>query len=188
MAPTLAETHSPATSQPASNAAIAQFMLQEFEQQAVFTRKYLERVPEDKLTWKPHESCLTAGQLALHLATVPGGVIQAARQNPLPAPNITFPQPASRKEILDALDASIATVREVLPQLDDAAMFETWRLIAGDREVMAVPRVRFVRDIMLSHWYQHRGQLCVYLHMLDVPIPATWGPSADEPPPFMQSN
>lgn len=187
MAPTLTETQSATTQRPASSTAIAQFMLEEFEVQAAVTRKYIERIPEDKYTWKPHTKSLTAGQLALHLATVPGGVIRAAQQNPLPAPNIQFPQPASRKEILDALDASIATVREVLPKFDDAAMFETWRLVAGDREVMAVPRVRFVRDIMLSHWYQHRGQLCVYLRMLDVPVPASWGPSADEPPPFMQS-
>jgi uncharacterized damage-inducible protein DinB len=77
-------------------------------------------------------------------------------------------------------------VRSLLPQFDDAAMEETWRMFAGEKEVIAVPRARFLRDIMLSHWYQHRGQFSVYLRMLDIPVPASWGPSADEPPTFMQ--
>ena len=166
---------------------IAQSMLSEFEKQAPVTRRFLERLPEDKLTWKPHEKSMTAGQLAYHLATVPGGVLRLAQMNPAPPPErANFPQPESVKEILAALDGSIATVREVLPGLDDAAMNETWRLVAGDRELLAQPRKEFLRDVMLSHWYQHRGQFCVYLRLLNVPVPASWGPSGDEPPLFMQ--
>ena len=89
-------------------------------------------------------------------------------------------------EILKAFDESIATVRTLLPKFDDAAMQETWRLVAGGHEVFAQPRGQFIRDVMLSHWYQHRGQFSVYLRMLDVAVPASWGPSADEPPVFMQ--
>jgi uncharacterized damage-inducible protein DinB len=77
-------------------------------------------------------------------------------------------------------------VREVLPTYDDAAMKDTWRLMAGDKELLAEPRGAFLRDVMFSHWYQHRGQFCVYLRLLNIPVPASWGPSADEPPPFMQ--
>ena len=77
-------------------------------------------------------------------------------------------------------------VRSVLPKFDDAAMRETWRMIAGGREVLAQPLAEFLRDVMLSHWYQHRGQFSVYLRMLDVAVPASWGPSADEPPVFEQ--
>src|SRR5579863_2764842 len=165
---------------------IAQTLLAEFEAQAPVTRKFLERVPEDKLTWKPHEKSMTLGQLAYHLAFVPGGVAQGAQQNPLQAPDFKFPQPISRAEILKTHEEGIAIVREILSQFDDAAMNETWRLMAGDKELLAIPRVAFLRDIMLNHWYQHRGQFSVYLRLLDIPVPASWGPSADEPPPFMR--
>ena len=168
-------------------AAIAESMLAEFETQAPITRRFLERLPEDKLTWKPHESSMSAGQLALHLALVPGQIVHLVGNNPAQAPrSFSVSQPANRKEILDALEQSIRTVREVLPTYDDAAMTETWRLFAGDQELMAQPRGAFVRDVMLSHWYQHRGQFSVYLRMLTVPVPASWGPSGDEPPLFMQ--
>lgn len=166
---------------------IAKEMLAEFEVQAPVTRKFLERLPEDKLTWKPHEKSLSAGQLAYHLASVPGGIARFVQNNPAQAPeSFKFPEPGSRAEILKTLDESIATVRSLLPKLDDAAMKETWRMVAGGREVMAQPRGEFLRDVMLSHWYQHRGQFSVYLRMLDVAVPASWGPSADEPPAFVQ--
>jgi uncharacterized damage-inducible protein DinB len=165
---------------------IAQSLLAEFEVQAPITRKFLERLPEDKLTWKPHEKSMSAGQLAHHLAFVPCGVVRAVQINPAQAPNFNFPQPASRQEILKTFDESIAVVRSELPKFDDAAMRETWRLFAGGQEVLAQPRAEFLRDVMLSHWYQHRGQFSVYLRMLNVPVPASWGPSADEPPAFMQ--
>jgi len=165
---------------------IAQTLLAEFEIQAPITRKFLERLPEDKLTWKPHEKSMTAGQLAYHLAFVPGGVIRFVQNNPAQAPDFNFPQPASRQEILKTLDDSIAAVQTLLPKFDDAAMRETWRLFAGDRELLAQPRGLFVRDIMLNHWYQHRGQFCVYLRLLGAAVPASWGPSADEPPAFAQ--
>jgi uncharacterized damage-inducible protein DinB len=166
---------------------ISQQMLAEFETQAPVTRKFLERLPEDKLTWKPHEKSMTAGQLAFHLATVPAGIIRFVGTNPAQAPkSFDFPQPASRAEILKALDESVATVRNLLPKFDDAAMKEPWHMLAGDKEIMAQPRGEFLRDVMLSHWYQHRGQFSVYLRLLNVAVPASWGPSADEPPPFMK--
>lgn len=166
---------------------IAKSMLAEFELQAPVTRKFLERMPEDKLTWKPHQKSMSAGQLAFHLAFVPGGVIRLVQNNPAPAPeSFTFPEPANLQEIFKAFEESIATVRNLLPTFDDAAMNETWRLTAGGRDVLAQPRAAFLRDVMLSHWYQHRGQFSVYLRMLNVAVPASWGPSADEPPPFMQ--
>lgn len=166
---------------------IAQEFLAEFEMQAPLTRKFLERLPEDKLTWKPHDKSMTAGQLAYHLASVPGGIAKFVESNPAQAPEkFEFPQPASRAEILKAFDENVATVRSELPKYDDRAMTETWRLMAGERELIAVPRAGFIRDIMLSHWYQHRGQFSVYLRMLNVPVPSTWGPSADEAPAFMQ--
>ena len=166
---------------------IAKSLLAEFEIQAPITRRFLERLPEEKFTWKPHEKSMTAGQLAYHLAFVPGGVVRLAQNNPAPAPEFaTFPQPASRAEVLKVFDDSISTVRAALSNADDPSMNETWRLVAGGKEVLAQPRAKFLRDVMLSHWYQHRGQFSVYLRILGVPVPASWGPSADEPPLFMQ--
>jgi uncharacterized damage-inducible protein DinB len=166
---------------------IAQSFLAEFEAQAPVTRKFLERLPADKLTWKPHPKSMTAGQLALHIATTTAGVLRLVQDNPRQARSeFVFPQPASLDEILKAFDESVATVRSELPKFDDAYMHETWRLVAGDRELFAVPRMGFMRDVMLSHWYQHRGQFSVYLRLLDIAVPSTWGPSADELPPFMR--
>jgi uncharacterized damage-inducible protein DinB len=164
---------------------IAASLLAEFEEQAPVTRKFLERLPEDKLTWKPHTKSMTAGQLAFHLAMVPGAVVAAVQGETAPAPDFTVrPQPASCDEVLRTLDESIASVRTLMPKLDDAAMNSTFRIVAGDREVMALQREQFLRSIMLNHWYQHRGQFSVYLRLLGVAVPASWGPSADEVPVF----
>jgi uncharacterized damage-inducible protein DinB len=164
---------------------LAESILREFEIQVPITRKFLERLPENKLSWKPHERSMSAGQLALHIALVPGGVVRGAQQNPAQAPDFNnIPQPSNLQEILTRFEESIATVKSVLPQFDDAGMKETWRLMQGDQEVLATPREQFLRDIMLNHWYQHRGQFSVYLRLLNVAVPASWGPSADESPDF----
>ncbi|MFZ0303797.1 MAG: DinB family protein [Terracidiphilus sp.] len=164
---------------------IANEFLAEFESQAPITRKFLERVPQDKLTWKPHEKSLTAGQLALHIARVPSGILHLVQNNPAQAPGkFNFPQPATLDEVLAAFDENAATVRSLLPSFSDAAMKEAWVLKFGDRVMVEQPRAHFLRDIMFSHVYQHRGQLCVYLRLLDVPVPSSWGPSADEAPNF----
>ena len=166
---------------------ISQELLAEFEAQAPITRKYLERVPEDKLTWKPHAKSLTAGQLAFHIAAIPGGIVRLVAANPAQAPkSFEFPQPANGAEILKAFDEGVAAVRSELTRFSDGAMHETWQMMAGDHVVLAQPRGVFVRDVLFSHSYQHRGQLSVYLRLLDVAVPSSWGPSADEVPAFMR--
>ena len=165
---------------------IAQTLLAEFEVQAPLTRKFLERLPESKLSWKPSEKSMTAGQLAYHLATVPSGIARAIQQDVMEAPDFQFPEPKTVAEILKAHDEGATVVRELLSKMSDETMNATWRLMHQGQELMATPRKNFVRDVMLSHWYQHRGQFSVFLHILGVPVPATWGPSADEPPVFMQ--
>jgi uncharacterized damage-inducible protein DinB len=164
---------------------LAESIVKEFEIQIPITRKFLERLPEDKLSWKPHQRSMSAGQLALHIAMVPGGVVRGAQQNPAQAPDFSvIPQPSTLQEVLSKFEESIATVKTELPKFDDAGMNETWRLMQGDHELVATPRAQFIRDIMLNHWYQHRGQFSVYLRLLNVPVPASWGPSADEMPVF----
>src|ERR1700733_14121457 len=166
---------------------LAESMFAEFEVQVPITRKFLERLPEERLTWKPHEKSMSAGQLALHIARVPGGVVRFVQQNPAQAPDFgNIPEPSSTRDILNTFAESVAEVRRTLPKFSDASLQETWRMVQGDKEVLALPRAQFLRDIMLNHWYQHRGQFSVYLRLLNVAVPASWGPSADEQPSFVQ--
>jgi uncharacterized damage-inducible protein DinB len=158
-------------------------MLQELEQEAQTTRRVLERVPESQLTWRPHQKARTLGELALHVAMVPGAVAELiASPSPAQAPRFTDPSPNSAAELIPALDESIGKAKQALGGMDDAALMAPWRLMQGERELFAVPRVALLRSIMLNHWYHHRGQLSVYLRELDVPIPSIYGPSADENP------
>jgi uncharacterized damage-inducible protein DinB len=157
-------------------------LIAELEQEAKTTARVLERIPAAHLAWKPHPKSYSLGQLALHVATVPGNVAALAARNPAEPPGFTQQEAASTSELLPALQASIAKVHEHLGGFDDTAMTATWRLVIGDREIMAMPRVALVRAIMLNHWYHHRGQLLVYLRLLDVPVPSVYGPTADENP------
>jgi uncharacterized damage-inducible protein DinB len=163
--------------------AIIDGMLQELEQEAQTTQRVLERVPDHKLTWRPHEKARTLGELALHVAMVPGAVAEfVAAQSPVQAPQFVDPSPTSASELIPALEQSIGKAKKALGGMNDAAIMATWRMMQGDRELMAVPRVVMLRSIMLNHWYHHRGQLTVYLKELGVPIPSIYGPSADENP------
>jgi uncharacterized damage-inducible protein DinB len=157
-------------------------MLQELEQEARTTRRVLERVPDAHLGWKPHEKSMSLGQLALHVATVPGNVAAIAAQSVVQAPAFTQPAAASSAELVPAMDASVAKAKGLLGGMDDAKAMETWTLMNGEHTVMAMPRAAFVRAIMLNHWYHHRGQLSVYLRQLNVAVPSIYGPSADENP------
>ena len=157
-------------------------MLQELELETRTTRRVLERVPDVHLSWRPHAKARTLGQLALHVATVPGGVAELASRSPAQAPDFADPSPNSASELVPALEQSIATAKRTLSGMDDAALMVTWRLMRGEQEVLALPRVAFLRSVMLNHWYHHRGQLTVYLRELNVPIPSIYGPSADENP------
>ncbi len=158
-------------------------MLQELEQEAQTTRRVLERVPGSQLAWRPHEKARTLGQLALHVAIVPGGVAELiASPSPAQAPTFSDPSPDSASELVPALEQSIAKAKQVLGGMDDATLLATWRMMQGERELFAVPRVALLRSIMLNHWYHHRGQLTVYLRQLGLPVPSIYGPSADEDP------
>ena len=161
---------------------ISEALLQELEHEAQTTKRVLERVPEAHLAWKPHRKSWTLGQLALHVATVPGGVAALTIEPTVQAPDFVQPEAKTTAELLPALNESLTLARKTLKGFDDATMGATFTIMAGDREVMALPRVAFLRAIMLNHWYHHRGQLSVYLRQLDVPVPSIYGPSADENP------
>lgn len=159
-------------------------MMGELAQEAKTTKRVLDRVPADKLTWKPHPKSMTLGQLANHVAMVPAAVTNLAKLSEFDAANANFdpPQPANLAEITGTLDASIAAASDYLANLSDADAMAIWRLTLKGQEIMAVPRIGMLRSILFNHWYHHRGQLSVYLRLLDVPVPIIYGRSADESP------
>ena len=157
-------------------------LMQELDQEAQTTRRVLERVPGDRLGWKPHAKSMSLGQLALHVATMPGGVSEMVRQSPYPVPEFNQPSATSAAELIPALEQSVMKAKENLRTIGDAGLSNIWRVVDGDRELMAMPVGAVLRFIMLNHWYHHRGQLSVYLRELGVPVPSIYGPSADENP------
>jgi len=157
----------------------------ELEQEAKITGRVLARVPDDKLTWKPHPKSMTMGQLALHTATIPGRIATIAAQDVFEVDPAAFgnpPQPASVAEIHQAFDESLVAAKAYLEDLNTEKSEAIWRLKVGQKELMAVPRKWALRGIMFNHLYHHRGQLSVYLRLLDIPVPAIYGGSADENP------
>ena len=158
-------------------------LLAELEQEAETTRRVLERIPQTHLTWKPHPKSMSLGQLALHVATVPGNVAELAAVDTIAEPpRFVQPEAASAAELVPSLMESVAKARRALGGFDDARMGAMWRLQSGGRDLLAMPRVAFVRAIMLNHWYHHRGQLLVYLRLLNQSVPSVYGPTADENP------
>jgi len=158
-------------------------LLAEMDQEAQSTARVLERVPQAQLSWRPHAKSMSLGQLALHVATIPGNVAELASHATIPEPPAFIQaEAATSAELVPVLKASLAKAREVLGGMDDAKLMETWRLMSGGKELMALPRAAVIRMIMLNHWYHHRGQLLVYLRMHNVPLPSVYGPTADENP------
>ena len=158
-------------------------LLAELEQEAETTRRVLERIPQAHLTWKPHPKSMSLGQLALHVATVPGNVAELAAVDTTPEPpRFVQAEATTTAELVPSLTESVAKARRALGGFDDARMGAMWRLQSGGRDLLAMPRVAFVRAIMLNHWYHHRGQLLVYLRLLNQSVPSVYGPTADENP------
>jgi uncharacterized damage-inducible protein DinB len=145
-------------------------------------------LPADKLSWKPHEKSMSAGELALHIAASPAGVLEMALKDESPPPNFagSRPQPASAEEVWRVLEASIAAVRAKLPTIDDRRMQAEFKVTKDGAVLMALPRVAFLRNILLNHWYHHRGQFGVYLRLLGAKVPSSYGPSGDELPEFLK--
>jgi uncharacterized damage-inducible protein DinB len=154
----------------------------EIEQESKVTQRVLDRVPEDKLTWKPHPRSSSLGQLALHIAVGQGRLAEILAKDTHEIGIISQPQPASRKEILEAFSQNTAAALETLKKLSDSQLVAVWTLTKGGKVVLSAPRVGVIRSILMNHFYHHRGQLSVYLRMLEVPVPSIYGPSADENP------
>jgi uncharacterized damage-inducible protein DinB len=159
-------------------------MLSEIREEAAVTKRVLERVPADKLSWKPHRKSMSLGQLAFHIATVPGSLARLLQLEEFDADPANFEPPVPRniEEIHAALDQSVRAAEDYLMSASEQAALGSWRLTVKGKQVFSKPRVAVLRSIMLNHWYHHRGQLSVYLRLLEVPVPAIYGRSADENP------
>jgi uncharacterized damage-inducible protein DinB len=165
-------------------ASTIQPMLSEFREEVVITKRVLDRVPGDKLSWKPHAKSMSLGQLAIHIATVPGSLAQITQADQFDASQANFvpTPPKNLEEIHSAFAKSIHDVEEYLGSMTEETAQGSWHLMFGEREIFSRPRAEVLRSIMLNHWYHHRGQLSVYLRMLDIPVPVIYGRSADENP------
>ena len=170
--------------------ALRDSILPEYDHEMAVTRKTLERVPEDKPDWKPHEKSMSLSRLAGHVAELPGFVNMALQQdsfNVRPAGGGSPRQPlvmSSRKQLLEDFDKNVAGLRNTLANSSDETLMKTWTLLAGDKTIFSAPRIGVVRAFGLSHIIHHRAQLGVYLRLNNVPVPSVYGPSADENPFF----
>ena len=157
-------------------------ILQEFEMESATTRRVLERVPNDRLTWKPHAKSMSLGELALHLASSPGTIGEWCLVDSLEFPGGSRPQPTSTAEILAAHDESVKKAKAAITRVGDAGLHQNWQATKNGVAFMTMPKIALVRAILLNHAYHHRGQLSVYLRLIDVSVPSIYGPSADENP------
>jgi uncharacterized damage-inducible protein DinB len=156
----------------------------ELRQEAATTRRLLERVPEESFGWKPHEKSMALGRLAGHIAELPTLIAPALTQDELDfaAGNYQPFNPTSVAELLERFDRNVADAAGLLSGQTDERMQEPWRLRSGEQVLFELPRAAVVRTMALNHIVHHRGQLSVYLRLLDVPLPSIYGPSADEGP------
>jgi uncharacterized damage-inducible protein DinB len=156
----------------------------EFRDEAQTTRRVLERVPASKLSWKPHAKSLSLGQLALHIAAVPGRILPMLQKDEreVSPDAFQFAQPKYTDEILTVFDQSVKDASAFLDGLTEDQARANWTLKAPGRTLFTRSRLGAIRMIMLSHVFHHRGELAVYLRLLDVPVPSIYGPSADENP------
>jgi uncharacterized damage-inducible protein DinB len=162
---------------------LADPILAELDQEAEITKRLLNIIPEDKLSWRPHPKAKSLGELAMHIATLQGGVAEIAQLDTKEAGD--FPpdiEPTSRTQILEAFNESLQKAKEIVGSTDDARAVGEWNLTKNGQTIMSMPRFSFWRSILLNHNYHHRGQLSAYLRELDIPLPSIYGPSADTDP------
>ncbi|PYS89520.1 MAG: damage-inducible protein DinB [Acidobacteria bacterium] len=165
--------------------ALSDALLPEFDQEMANTRRTLERVPEDKLDWRPHEKSTTLGGLTTHLSNLPSWASFALDRDsldiaPVGEPPLRLEQIKSVSEALEMFDQNVVAARAAIAGASDEQLQQTWTLLHGGRTVFALPRAAVLRTVVMNHIIHHRAQLGVYLRLNDVPVPSLYGPSADE--------
>jgi len=160
-------------------------LLPEFDQEMAHTRKTLERVPEDKFTWKPHPKSFSMISLATHIANMTGWTVDTMTKesfdiSPPGAPPYKEELAASRAQLLEKFDNNVKSARAALAAANDEAFLKNWSLLAAGNTLFTMPRIACIRTFVMNHVIHHRAQLGVYLRLNDVPVPSIYGPSADE--------
>jgi uncharacterized damage-inducible protein DinB len=164
---------------------ISASLLPEFDQEMANTRKALERMPDDKFDWKPHEKSGTMGWLANHLANLPSWTVYTINQDtldlaPTDGESLKWEGKGSRQELLDYFDKNVGAARAAIAGASDEEMLKPWSLLKGGVTLMTLPKIAVMRGFVMNHIIHHRGQFTVYLRLNDVPVPPIYGPSADE--------
>jgi len=159
----------------------------EFEREANTTRRHLESLTSDKMDWRPHKKSFAAGGLASHIVECLGFTEPIFNQEEFDFDPATFKpyQASSTSELLQTFDEHVAKSKAVLAEADDEKLDQPWRLKINGKVWFEKPRASVFRDFVLSHVIHHRGQFSVYLRLLEIPVPGSYGPSADEQPPAM---
>jgi len=161
---------------------IAQSFLAELHHEAAVTRKMLERVPFDRITWQPHEKSMTLLRLSQHIASLPIWIERTVSPDEFDLASITYnpPVPKNVADLIDEYNKNIKLAEEVLSKCSNEDLMKMWTLKRGDITFFTMPKTAAVRNLALNHLVHHRGQLSVYLRLLDVPVPGAYGPSADD--------
>ncbi len=164
---------------------MAELFSEELKTEADTTRRFLQRLPADKLAWKPHEKSLSAGTLALHIAEIPGGITHMAMTSTydMGKGGPTFNQPETVAQIVDTFDSGMKVAIERLSKFTDEQYESEWKLTMGGVAMMTMPLRTMVRTILFNQMYHHRGQFGVYLRVMGTTVPWAYGPSGDEMPP-----
>jgi uncharacterized damage-inducible protein DinB len=167
---------------------IGQSLLPEFDNEMQATRKTLERIPDEKWSWKPHDKSGSLGWLAAHIGTIPEWISMTLSTKeldyaPVNGPAYEPPKIENRAQLLAAFDKGVEEARAALGKASDVDFTEDWSLLAGGQVIFTLPRVECIRGMCLNHLYHHRGQLTVYFRLLGVAVPGLYGPSADEGQP-----
>ena len=162
--------------------AVIEPLLMEMEQEAAATRRLLERVPTDKLGWKPHAKARTLGELAVHVAETQGRVSSMLQGSSHEVKMEKEAVPADAAAIVSMFDEGLSSAKSMLGGMSDADLMSQWALTRDGQPIFTAPKVGIVRMIILNHVYHHRGQLSTYLRALDVALPSIYGPTADENP------
>ena len=161
---------------------VVEAILTEFREEVPATRRILERIPPDKLAWKPHQKSRSLGELAMHIANIPGMAERIVKSDEFTPGSIQPPSANSVEEIRATFETNTRTAEELLSNMTEQTALGNWRMVFKGKEIFRKPRVAVLRTNLLNHLYHHRGQLSVYLRLLDVPVPVVYGPTADENP------
>jgi uncharacterized damage-inducible protein DinB len=159
-------------------------LLEELRQESATTLRVLDRVPADRLTWKPCDNGQTVGKLAFHLAGIPGVISRILTPDTFEPPKgaFVFPEPESKDQIIATFNDGLAAAEQFLSGLTDEQSRALWTSMNEGRAILQMPRAKAIRMLMLNHAVHHRGQLSIYLREMGVPVPSIYGPSGDENP------